>query len=364
MTIKVDKDRALKTLLSAYKNRKQRRGATADKITNVLTGSHKTYRYILITALLAKATDERVDVFSLQAQDDSKGAYDARSLCHGVIVKFEREYLAYGLGGSNEPYLNKPARFTRISSTNAVRKGNDTIALNNLISALEQISNKSVAYDYLCHAVYVMELNHNEYEGKFRLNQGDIDSNEFVQNILDFISELVEKSFEGEICPIVVSAIESLYLGKNYKIIPHKVNESGASSKEVGDIDVYNINGEIEFSIEVKDKTFNKEDVEHAIRKFYEANVRRSFFIYGKRVVPINRIEINQLLGRFGRMGYYCCLINIFDYSKLRLSSIPDIELSSFVELLLYYAKVVNATNETVEWIKTLAKSLYDGRSC
>ena len=354
MTLKVDKDQALKILLSAYKNRKQLRGATADKITKVLTGSHKTYRYVLITALLAKATEERVDVFSLQAQDDSDGAYDARSLCHGVIVKFERDYLAYGLGGSNEPYLNKPARFTRISSTNAVRKGNDTIALNSLISALEQISSKSVAYDYLCHAVYIMELNHIEYEGRFQIVQADIESKEFVQDILDFVSELVEKSFEGEICPIVVSAIENLFLGDNYKVIPHKVNESGASSKEVGDIDVLNQNDEIVYSIEVKDKIFTKEDVEHAIRKFYEADIKRSYFIYGKRIVPTDHVDINQLLGRFGRIGYYCCLINIFDYVKLRLSSIADMELSRFVELLLHYAKVINATNETVNWIKSL----------
>ena len=363
MTIKVDKDQAYETLLSAYRNRKQLHGITADKITNVLTGSHKTYRYVLITALLAKATEERIDVFSLQAQDDSDGAYDARSLCHGVIVKFERDYLAYGLGGSNEPYLNKPARFPRIASTNAVRKGNDTIALNNLISALQQIKNKKMAYDYLCHAVYIMELNHIEYEGKFQISQVELSDNKLIQNILDYISELVEKSFEGEICPIVVSAIESLFLGDKYKVIPHKVNESGASSKEVGDIDILNQENELVFSIEVKDKIFNKEDVEHAISKFYEADVKRSFFIYGKRIIPTDRVDINQLLGRFGRIGYYCCLINIFDYAKLRLSTISDLELSTFVELLLYYAKIINATNETVEWIKHVAKTLYDGRS-
>ena len=169
MTIKVDKDNASRVILSAYNNRKELHGNTASKITDVLTGTHKTYRYVLITALLAKATDERVDVFSLQAQDDSIGAYDARSLCHGVIVKFERDYLPDGLGGSNEPFLNKPARFPRISASNAVRKGNDTVALHKLISALEQIKSKKVAYDYLCHAVSVMELTHMESDAKFHI---------------------------------------------------------------------------------------------------------------------------------------------------------------------------------------------------
>lgn len=357
MTIKVDKDQALNTLLSAYTNKRPIKGATANKITDVLTGTHKTYRYVLITALLAKATNEQVDVFSLQAQDDSNGAYDARSLCHGVIVKFEREYLPYGLGGSNEPYLNKPARFPRISLTNAVRKGSDTIALQKLYSALEQIGDKRTAFDYLCHAVFVMELNHNEYESKFHINQEVSEEKKYVQNILDFTSELVEKSFEGEVCPIVIAAIENLFLGEDYKVVPHKVNESGASSKEVGDIDIFNSDNEIAFSIEVKDKIFNKEDVEHAIRKFYEGKIQRSYFIYGKRIENADHAEINQMLGRFGRIGYYCCLINIMDYCKIRLSAIPDINLGKYIDLLLHYAKVINATNETVEWIKITAKS-------
>ncbi len=357
MAIHIDKDQAIKILLSAYNNRKILKSATANKITDVLTGDHKTYRYVLITALLAKATNEHVDVFSLQAQDDSNGAYDARSLCHSVIVKFEREYLPNGLGGSNEPFLNKPARFTRISLTNAVRKGKDTISLQKLYSSLQQISDKETAFDYLCHAVFVMEQIHNEYESKFHINQDVSDEKHYVQNILDFTSELVERSFEGEVCPIVIAAIEHLFLGDDYIVVPHKVNESGASSKEVGDIDIYNCDNKIVFSIEVKDKIFNKEDVEHAVRKFYEANIRRSYFVYGKRIENTDCAEINQMLGRFGRMGYYCCLINVMDYCKIRLSTIPDISLGQYIELLLHYAKLINATNETVEWIKSTANS-------
>ena len=56
----------------------------------ILKGSHKTYRYVLVTALLAKSVNKDVDILSLQAKDSSVGAYDARSLCHKVIVPFER----------------------------------------------------------------------------------------------------------------------------------------------------------------------------------------------------------------------------------------------------------------------------------
>ena len=38
-----------------------------------------------------------------------------------VIVPFDTEVLNKALGGSNEPFLNKPARFPELSTSNAVR---------------------------------------------------------------------------------------------------------------------------------------------------------------------------------------------------------------------------------------------------
>lgn len=55
-------------------------------IATVLRGTHKTYRYILVNALLAKATNQKVDALSLQKGDGKGGKFDARTLCHKVIV--------------------------------------------------------------------------------------------------------------------------------------------------------------------------------------------------------------------------------------------------------------------------------------
>ncbi|WP_137513908.1 restriction endonuclease, SacI family, partial [Escherichia coli] len=97
-------------------------------IQNVILGTHLTYRYILITGLLAKATDPRVNPLALQANAPVDGAYDARSLCHSVIVgKVEGPFLEGKLGASNEPFLNKPARYMLHSSDNPVRRGNDKV---------------------------------------------------------------------------------------------------------------------------------------------------------------------------------------------------------------------------------------------
>lgn len=254
------------------------------KISEILRGTHKTYRYILVTSLLAKATNDGVNILSLQKGDGEGGKYDARSLCHKVLVPFETLRLPGCLGSSNEPFLNKPARFVSLSLTNAVRRGKDFQTLSDVIDVLSNISNSSDAYKYLKSALSVMKEVSKEYVLKFSVGDALIDISEFSQLVLDYIYAITEHSMEGEVCPLIVSQLEQMYLGKDFKVEPHKVNQSGASSKEVGDIDVYDKNKKLIYSIEVKDKDFSKQDVAHAIIKFKQADLSSSLFVYGKNV--------------------------------------------------------------------------------
>ena len=64
-------------------------------IETILHGSHKTYKYILITQLLAKSVNEQINALAIQSGAPLEGAFDARSLCHKVIVPFERNFLKY-----------------------------------------------------------------------------------------------------------------------------------------------------------------------------------------------------------------------------------------------------------------------------
>ena len=69
------------------------------EIRTIIQGKHLTFRYILVTALLGKATNPSINALALQAGADAEGAYDARSLCHGVVVRLERQLLSSSLGG-------------------------------------------------------------------------------------------------------------------------------------------------------------------------------------------------------------------------------------------------------------------------
>lgn len=349
--VKVDKSKARKVLLEAYWTKKEITDVLGTKIREVLTGGHKTYKYVLVNGLLAKATEKSVDPLSLQAQDSSAGAYDARSIAHQVLVPFEREYVPNSLGNSNEPFLNKPARFTRLSIDNAVRKGNDRIILEKTISILSSMKTSAKALKYLKSSLVVMEELSKEFNKKYEIDETKICPQRSVQSILDFIFQLTDNPCEGEILPIIVAALEMLYLPKSFTVKAHKVNESGSSSKETGDIDIFDQKNRIITSIEVKDKNFSKEDVEHAIGKFKAVGLTRTMFVYGKNV-SFDKTSVYQLAARYGRVDCYCCIISVLDYAKLRLYNIRRTPLPAFVHLLLQTAKSINAKDTTVEWIK------------
>ena len=57
------------------------------------------------------------------------------------------------MGGSNEPYLNKPARFPKIALTNAVRQGRDKRTLQTLHATLTSIRDSSEALSGLQDAI-------------------------------------------------------------------------------------------------------------------------------------------------------------------------------------------------------------------
>lgn len=352
MTKVINKKEAITTLYEANRNPNMKPDKVGTTIDSILRGSNKTYRYILVTALLAKSTNEEINILSLQAKDKSEGAYDARSLCHHVIVPFERDVYPGSLGLSNEPFLNKPARFPRLSINNAVRKGKDFKTLKDLINILSQIKSKDEARIYLESALYSMKSIYEEIDQKYEIPYVDINDADNPQTIMDYISELIGQSHEGEICPLVVSAVEHLYYNGMNIIVPHKVNESGASSKEIGDIDIFDSAEHLISSIEVKDKDFSKEDVEHAITKFAHAHIGKSLFIFGRNV-DFDKQEVYHTAAALGKKGYFCSVISVLDFVRVRLYSLDkSVTIYEFVELMMSYARKINVKNETIEWIK------------
>jgi len=326
------------------------------EIRTIIQGKHLTFRYILVTALLGKATNASINALALQAGADVEGAYDARSLCHGVVVPLERQLLNSLLGGSNEPFLNKPARFPMISPSNAVRAGKDKKLLLILHKVLSEVETAEQAFNSLCAAVrYTIER---QTARSGLLSQLSESADAHLKTI-EFIDAFATRSIEGQVAAIVAGTVLSIYFDQfeGFEVIVHPVNQSGASSNEVADIDIKK-NGEIFVVFEVKDKQFSEQDVDHAAFKASQYSLNSITFIIG-----VNGTCIGSSLEQVAKTIFLARSVNIIfidllSFVRSVIALCPELSFATFFEKLQYYAIGARVRDEVFEHIKSVLQSI------
>lgn len=329
--------------------------AHKDFIDFVIDNTHLTYKYVLFTAILSKATDESINTLCLQKKSKLPGAYDARTICHKVIVPFEMEILDKALGGSNEPFLNKPARFPELSKTNAVRRGNDQIILNSLCDNLPLITTSDDAYECL---VYLLSKLIKIKKTKASMTTFTIEqSANLPAHLMAYMEKALEHSYEGEVLTLLVAGTYHLMYNEPNAIVEvHPVNQSGASSREVSDLDVY-VDGKLVASNELKDKDYAETDVRHAADKVLEAGGTKMLFVEGPRATAegnfTNDIEHEYLDKNF--------LLRVISYRNLLSSmvgSINKIDTEEFMQFIIKTARNTKFKEEAIEYLIKLAEDV------
>lgn len=266
----------------------------ADQIKFLLIEStHKTYKYILINGLLGASAGN--NPLCLQKGSNLPNAWDARSLCHKVLVPFEREFMNNRLGGSNEPFLNKPARFVELSDQNAVRAGKDRKALMALIEIFGHSNINAISINLLKFSLHIVR--------QIKVSEIINIQNDCLTEKL--FTQLLSKPCNGESLLFVSGFLLNLIYEKHV-IKCHPSNQSGASSKEVGDIDIF-LDDTLVSSVEVKDKLFSVDDCQHAENKCLTKNIKSFLFIsrqnyinnfiknHNKKITPKYLVSIESL---------------------------------------------------------------------
>lgn len=248
-----------------------------DSIFDVINGKRKTYRYMMFVGLLVAVTDKSLHPRCLQLQSGCEGAYDPRSLCKDVVSPFEKKMLKGRLGGSCDPFVNNPARNPMIEKTNKVKSTADKIVLGKLYDVLEfvQTADDVLRKKMFCYA-YGLVLKRSPTESslvEFKVSGGsDVSSDKFF----DFL----EAHTQGVSAVVTLVAYFRTCCGKVKSAIVHPITESGASPKEVGDIDLTLKDG-CPVAVEVKDKLYRDVDVQHACEKALKAGVHHVIFAFG-----------------------------------------------------------------------------------
>lgn len=327
-------------------------------IDYVIDNTHLTYKYVLFTAILAKATDEKINTLCLQKQSTLPGAYDARTICHKVIVPFEMETLQKALGGSNEPFLNKPARFPELSTTNAVRKGNDRRILDSLCTNLPKIQTSDDAYSCL---LYLLKKLIIRRDSQKKLTEFTVSSSTNTPaKLMNFINEAVIKSYEGETFTLVVAGVyHLLYNNENAKVEVHPVNQSGASGREISDLDIY-LNSNLISSNELKDKDFAETDVRHAADKVLAASGYSMLFIVGPHSTTDYNSFKKQIEEEYLTKNFLLKIISWESFFSTIICNLPTMDCYEFIRYMLDTAHDTKFKEEVIKHIDELAQKHFE----
>lgn len=319
-----------------------------------------TYQYILLTALTAKLTNPKIDMLSLQVDDPSAGAYAPRSLCKEVIYPFQKQILFNALDGSNpDPLVNKPARYLRLSRSNAAR-GDGRIVLDRLCSDLPTLTAASDVRDTLDYMMSRLVVIARENKKRKEAVSSAV-QNTSMQQLYAFLSDLLDQGFGGA---ALVLASYALFLiqfpaGEGYHITPHPVNQSGASSRQRSDLDI-ELNGEPFLGVELKDKPFTSDDVARASDTAMLGGLRSLLFVSGRHAgiasIPTYFSEVKK---RCASKGFSAGIIEIDELMDFVLASHPaGIQAAQILSAVYDCVFAIGGTSEMQTWIYARLKAL------
>lgn len=356
MAIEIDKSEAvgkLWTLSAECMKERVRSCKIKDTIDFTMSGSKcLTYRYILFTALLAKSVDPDVDILSLQAGDESEGAYDARSLASRVVHPFQKDFLGNVLNGANsDPLVNKPGRFMRLSPSNATASGDPKIALTMLCESLPTIRDSTEAEECLKYMVSVIL---DEKDARMEQQEAieEAARNMSVSKVRRFMDDLLDQGFRGASLVLVATALYHLqYSDSRYSVVPHAVNQAGSSKRQFSDLDLLR-DGKPFMGTELKDKPFTASDLEHAARTAHDAQASSLLFVSGRQSNFASQppTYYGDVRDKYADKGLYVGVTSIDALMDTVFASHADEDVSGLLSIIAEAAERIGAV-EAQMWV-------------
>lgn len=223
-------------------------------------GPSKTHIAFLGTAMLARATDRRADVFAIKPEHapGNPNAFSARSLCHSTLVPLAAEHgISIGVTG-REPLNNQPYfRMTRLDDGTPVHAGAKAAFeyMVGLVRELQAMPDEASAFAALHAFVVVRRRQRMSYAPERTAVQ--IGPQELVEVIRTLV---IEDSEDGRRAQAAVAGLMDVVAGTS-RVESGRINDP--SRKYPGDVCIRSAtNATIwEKAIEVRDKTISATDV-------------------------------------------------------------------------------------------------------
>ncbi len=266
-----------------------------DEVSACINSSTKSYRYVLPTQILAKVVDSSLDCRCIQVKRGGQGAFDARTIAHGVIVPFDQENHRV-LGGSPEPYVNNPLRVTEITPDNrdAQKDSAGWDRLCRLLQVVEDRHSVEFTLELFREVLHVIKLGlravHIVYPVPNRTS---------LEKSLEVVTTFLERRSGGARFQNVVAAMFEV-IGERFHIFSRirrsRTNAADSQADSVADIECIGSDDKIVMAVEAKDRRITIRQIDSKLPLIRERGVKETFFITALGVVSKEEEDIRQLL--------------------------------------------------------------------
>lgn len=142
-----------------------------------------------------------------------------------------------------------------------------------------------------------------------------------------------------------------------FEIIVHPVNQSGASSREVGDIDIKR-EGQLFGAVEVKDKPFSEQDIDHAAFKASQYGLTSITFTIGANGQCIEASSQQIAKTVLAQRGVNVIFIELASFVKSTIALCPNLTFTMFWEKLQYYAINARVKDDVFTHMESVLQSM------
>jgi glycosyltransferase involved in cell wall biosynthesis len=271
------------------------------EIHDLVNSKTKSFRYAILTQVLAKVVNPMANCLVLQLKAKEKGicgAFDARSFCRKVVVKFEEDRLDGALGSAPDPYVSKPLRHEMVT-LNILNEIKDKEGWERLYRVLDLIQ-KSTDHQFLNNVLKQILLEIRKRQLRFkkavvRSVKADVSPYKLIRVVEEFLSKPSSGIRSQTIVYALVKTINEKIKAFN-RVTTSKATAANYFTHRFADIECVNESGNLKLAISVTDR-LTKEKLIEELNKAVNRNIKHLLIIAFEIAMHIS--DINALVNRY-----------------------------------------------------------------
>jgi SacI restriction endonuclease len=291
-------------------------------IARCVNSKIKTYRYVLPTQLASKLANHSLDCTCIQASRGGPGAFDARTVAHGVIVPFDQANDNV-LGGSQEPYVNNPLRVPEISgkyrAAQKDREGWDLLCeILRVVEKKGQRKFTSQVFDQVLTEVYRrLSTVRVTYPTPKRAS---------LAKAMELIEAFLAEHSGGDRLLALACAL-FVTIGRRFRLYSDvrraKITAADQASGMLADLECVSSQGEVVIAVEVKDRQITVNQIQAKMRTMRQKQVAEIFFV-AQGLIDAEEAEVSSLIDHEFTSGHNVYVTDLKSLARVALSLLGE----------------------------------------